>query len=107
MIVSRDHARRLIAAHYPGWKFRITAARDTIGVRAVTDPRPTLVWRSLVRGEDSAVRIGILRSDNTVDWQADISMPPVVEKPLETDSDHMDERLRTVDTEPGVEEYRR
>jgi len=80
MIVSRDHARRLIAAHYPGVKFRITASRVTMGVRVVTDPRPTLAWQSLTRGEDSAVRIGILRPDN---------------------------RLRTVDTEPGVEAYRR
>lgn len=73
MIIDRRSARALIARHYPGMPFRITSSSTTIGVRPVSDPRPTLAWRALCAGSDSAVRIGIMRPTTDIDWSADVA----------------------------------
>jgi hypothetical protein len=77
MILPRLQARRVVAHHYPGLKFRI-GPHVTLGVRPryeVVLGKVQLAWQSLCAGSDSAVRIGTLRPDHTVDWQADVTIP--------------------------------
>jgi len=74
MILPRSQARRVIAHHYPGLQFRI-GTQLTLGVRPnyeVVLGKVQLAWQSLCAGKDSAVRIGTIRPDHTVDWKADV-----------------------------------
>lgn len=69
MMTNRD-ARNFIQKAYPEMKFRITS-KVTIGVRPNYETIlgiPTLCWRKLDKGNDSVVKIGILLSDNSIDW---------------------------------------
>ncbi|MBU0501430.1 MAG: hypothetical protein KJ558_10065 [Gammaproteobacteria bacterium] len=75
MIATQKDARRILAAHYPGLKIRLTT-RTQIGVRPVVEMSiglPTLVWRKLDIGADSAVRIGQLTPGGGIDWGWDAS----------------------------------
>lgn len=71
MIVTRPNARRIIAEKY-GSEFRPRfTTKTTIGVRPVYQINlgfPTLCWRSLATGKDSAVKIGRLHSGGLIDW---------------------------------------
>lgn len=71
MLVAPADARRIIARHYPGMKFRILSKSATVGVRPTVDVLvglPTLVWIRVAPGADSAVRIGRILPDLTTDW---------------------------------------
>ncbi len=69
VIVTQADARRIIRAAYgEGFAYRLTG-RVTIGVRPVSDPRPTLAWIKVAPVRHSAVRIGRLLPDCTFDWQ--------------------------------------
>ena len=68
MIATQQDARRIIASLYDAMPFKLTT-KTTIGVRPVYDVRPTLVWRKLDKGRDSAVRIGRMAFPSTdIDW---------------------------------------
>ncbi len=68
MLLTPNDARAYIKAAYPDMPFRMTSRSVTIGVRPVSDPRPTLVWQRVARGKDSVVRIGTLLPNLTIDW---------------------------------------
>ena len=73
MMCTPNDARRIIRAAYgEDFKFRILSSSTTVGVRPVSDLRPTLLWKRVSRGKDSVVRIGELRRDRsgflTTDW---------------------------------------
>ena len=75
MIVSRADARRIIRAAYgPEFAFRILAKSCTIGCRPVSDPNPTLCWYALDAGKDSAVKLGVMRPDTSIDWDCSLTL---------------------------------
>ena len=75
MIVTARDARKIIAQHYGNdFEYRILSRSTTLGVRPVLQTTlgyPTLAWIRLSPGQDSAVRIGKLLPDNTIDWMWD------------------------------------
>jgi hypothetical protein len=74
MIVTRADARRIIAREYgPEFKFRLTSGSAQIGCRPVGDPRPSLAWRALAPGADSAAVIGLLLPGGAIDWQHEVT----------------------------------
>lgn len=76
-ILTRSDARRVIASHYPGMPFKIFHRSMSIGVRPVWETKwnlPTLAWRAVAPGRDSAVRIGILKPSGDVDWNAEVRL---------------------------------
>ena len=68
MLVTQSDAKKIISAHYPEMSFKLSAKSANIGVRPVYDARPILVWIKLDTGKDSAVKIGQLLRDCTIDW---------------------------------------
>ncbi|OGT90129.1 MAG: hypothetical protein A2286_00065 [Gammaproteobacteria bacterium RIFOXYA12_FULL_61_12] len=71
MLVTQKDARRLLAEQYPG----MTAIRLTTTTQVAVRPcyetdlgMPSLAWRKVCPGKDSAVRIGILLPNSTIDW---------------------------------------
>ena len=71
MIVTQRDAAKIIAAHYGlDFDYRLTTG-CTIGVRPVFETQLgflTLAWRKMATGRNSAVRIGLMRPDCTIDW---------------------------------------
>ena len=70
MIVTQADARRIIKDAYPYMPFRLTKS-CSIGVRPTHETAlgiPTLCWRKLLSGRDSAVQIGIMLADASIDW---------------------------------------
>lgn len=74
MIVTQNDARKIITKHYPGMPFKLTP-KVTIGVRPVIETelgKLTLVWQKLLPGKTSAVKIGVLQRNLTIDWNAEV-----------------------------------
>lgn len=71
MYTERD-AKTIIRAYYgEGFKFRITTGCQ-IGVRPTYETAiglPTLAWRRLAPGKDSAVAVGAMVAGGGIDWQ--------------------------------------
>jgi hypothetical protein len=75
MIVTQSDARKILARVYPnmGTPVRLTTA-CTVGVRPVYETElglPTLAWRKVATGKDSAVRIGRFLPGGAIDWSWD------------------------------------
>jgi hypothetical protein len=70
-IYTAKDARAIIRAYYgPDFGFRMTTG-CTIGCRPsyqVDIGLPTLAWRKLATGPDSAVAIGELKTSGGIDW---------------------------------------
>lgn len=69
MLVTEREARAILNKAYPDIKIRLTP-KCTIGVKPIG--MQSLAWAKVCKGRNSLVRIGVLQTDLTIDWSAEV-----------------------------------
>lgn len=82
MIVTRSDAVRIINHYQPGHapdSFRFSASSTKVfapTVAMIAQGVPCIVARKLAPGKGSAVRLGQMHLDCTIDWEVEFELPP-------------------------------